>query len=75
MVIRAVFEKGLFRPLGPVPKLGEHSEVFLTVSKPLNVHSLRKVRGRLSVDDAEKMQKLIREGRRSAEFALIHGFG
>lgn len=64
MVVRAIYEKGLFRPLTPVPELAERCEVLLTIEKPIDLKALQKIRGCVSAEEAEKMQQLIREGRR-----------
>ncbi len=63
MVIRAIFEKGVFRPLGPLPDLGERAEVVLTIRKPVDLPALQKVRGSITPEEAQEMQQLIREGR------------
>ena len=63
MVIRAIFEKGVFRPLDPLPELDERAEVVLTIRKSVDWPALRKVRGSLTPEEAQKMQQLIKEGR------------
>ncbi len=64
MVVRAIFENGHFRPLGPLPDLEERAEVLLTIDKPTDLKALRRLRGRLSQKDAAEMQRVIEEGRR-----------
>jgi len=64
MIIRARFEKGLLRPIGPMPKLKEGASVVLTVRKPLDLIAIRKFRGILSAKEGEEIHRLIREGRR-----------
>ncbi len=64
IVVRAIYENGLFRPIDPLPELAERSEVLLTVRKPLNVKALQRVRGCLSPKEAKAMRQLIQEGRR-----------
>jgi predicted DNA-binding antitoxin AbrB/MazE fold protein len=63
MVIQAIYENGLFRPLGPVPELGERAPVTLTIRKPINREALRTFRGSLSSEEADEMSRLIQEGR------------
>jgi predicted DNA-binding antitoxin AbrB/MazE fold protein len=64
MAVRAIFENGVFRPVEPVADLGNGSEVLLTIRRPINLKALRSVRGSLSKKEADKLQRLIREGRR-----------
>jgi predicted DNA-binding antitoxin AbrB/MazE fold protein len=64
MIVQAIYENGLFRPVGPVPELAERTAVTLTIRKPLNREALRALRGSLSPEEAEEMSRWIREGRR-----------
>lgn len=64
MIIRAKFEKGIFRPLGPIPKLNEGASVVISVRKPLDVKAIRKFRGILTSKEAKEIRRLIQEGRR-----------
>ena len=61
--IPAIFEKGVFRPIGPIPELREGSSVTITIPKILDTASMRKLRGALSREDAEEMNRIIKEGR------------
>ena len=62
--IEAIYERGVFRPLGAVPEVSEGSRVLLTVRKPVDKAALRKLAGSVSAEDAERMQQAITEGRR-----------
>jgi predicted DNA-binding antitoxin AbrB/MazE fold protein len=74
MVVRAIYEQGIFRPLDPIPHLTERSEVTLTIGrrasetktnrKPVDRAVLHSLRGSWSQKDAALMQRLITEGRR-----------
>jgi predicted DNA-binding antitoxin AbrB/MazE fold protein len=64
MIIRAKFEKGMFRPLDPVPKLNEGASVVITIRKPLNLKAIQKFRGILTAKEGEELRRLIQEGRR-----------
>jgi predicted DNA-binding antitoxin AbrB/MazE fold protein len=64
IVVRAVYENGVFRPCDPLPELGDRSSVILTIRKPLDVEGLRALRGTLSTEEANEMNRAIQEGRR-----------
>lgn len=64
IIVQAIYENGLFRPVGPVPELAEHAVVTLTIRKPLDREALRALRGSLSPEEADEMSRWIREGRR-----------
>jgi predicted DNA-binding antitoxin AbrB/MazE fold protein len=64
MIIRAKFEKGIFRPIGPVPELNEGASVVITVRKPLDLKAIRKFRGILNAKEGQEIRRLIQEGRR-----------
>jgi predicted DNA-binding antitoxin AbrB/MazE fold protein len=64
MIVRAKYEKGVFRPIGSVLRLKEGTSVVLTVRKPLNLKAIRKFRGTLSQKESDEIRRLIREGRR-----------
>ena len=63
MIIRARFEKGIFRPIGPVPEFNEGASVVITVRKPLDLKAIRKFRGILTAKEGEEIRRIIREGR------------
>jgi predicted DNA-binding antitoxin AbrB/MazE fold protein len=62
--VQAVYEKGVFRPLGTVPEVREGSRVELTIRKPLDKQALRRLIGTLPAEDADAIMQAIKEGRR-----------
>lgn len=62
--VEAIYEGGVFRPLTTVPEVPDGTHVLLTVRKPVDKDTLRKVAGSLSAEDAEELMHVIREGRR-----------
>lgn len=62
--VEAIYEGGVFRPLGAVPEVPEGTRVLLTVRKPSDKEAIRRLAGTLPSEDAEQMMRSIREGRR-----------
>jgi predicted DNA-binding antitoxin AbrB/MazE fold protein len=67
VVVRALYHKGVFRPLTPVEELAEPCEVILSVRKPVDLSTLRALRGTVSQQDADAMQEAIDEARHIEE--------
>jgi predicted DNA-binding antitoxin AbrB/MazE fold protein len=61
--IDAVYENGVFRPLGAVPDVGEGARVQLSIRKPLDTEALDKLAGTLPPNEADEMMRAIAEGR------------
>lgn len=62
--IKAIYENGVFRPIGPMPDYGEGDRVILSISAPVDREAWKEFRGMLSPEEAVEMMRLIREGRR-----------
>lgn len=61
ITVKAIYENGVFRPIGPMPDYGEGAKVILTISKRDDKKALRALRRPLSIEDMIEMIRVIRE--------------